>query len=116
MYILFCSYFQYFITKLFLLPQLLDERRSSNVFRFLQSINGYFLHYKFRFNFKSFVVADLMIFMNRRHDITDGLKNLNCRTLIFVGESSPFHSEALHMTSKLDKRYCALVEVCNKFE
>ncbi|KMZ61241.1 Pollen-specific protein SF21 [Zostera marina] len=65
---------------------LLDERRSSNVFRFLQSING-------------------------RHDITDGLKNLNCRTLIFVGESSPFHSEALHMTSKLDKRYCALVEV-----
>ncbi|KAJ4951849.1 hypothetical protein NE237_028681 [Protea cynaroides] len=65
---------------------LLDERRSANVWRFLQAISG-------------------------RHDITDGLKKLQCRTLIFVGENSPFHSEALQMTSKLDRRYCALVEV-----
>lgn len=48
----------------------------------------------------------------RRLDITEGLKSLRCRTLIFVGDSSPFHSEALHMTSKLDRRYSALVEVC----
>ena len=49
----------------------------------------------------------------RRPDITEGLKSLKCRTLIFVGDSSPFHSEALHMTSKLDRRFSALVEVCS---
>ncbi|KAJ8643286.1 hypothetical protein MRB53_005034 [Persea americana] len=65
---------------------LLDERQSTNVSRFLQAING-------------------------RHDITDGLKKLQCRTLIFVGEDSPFHSEAIHMTTELDRRYSALVEV-----
>ncbi|KAG6538859.1 hypothetical protein ZIOFF_004011 [Zingiber officinale] len=65
---------------------LLDEKQSVNVWRFLQSING-------------------------RYDLTEALKKLHCRTLIFVGEDSPFHSEAIHMTSKLDKRYCALVEV-----
>ncbi|KAF5945676.1 hypothetical protein HYC85_015904 [Camellia sinensis] len=66
--------------------RLLDERQSINVLRFLQAID-------------------------RRPDITDGLKRLKCRTLIFVGEDSPFHSEAVHMTSKLDRRYSALVEV-----
>lgn len=49
--------------------------------------------------------------MNRRPDLTDGLKKLKCRTLIFVGDNSPFHTEALHMIAKLDKRYSALVEV-----
>ncbi|KAM1314156.1 hypothetical protein ACFX2F_018076 [Malus domestica] len=68
------------------LLQLLEERQSLNVWRFLHAIN-------------------------RRPDITEGLKSLRCRTLIFVGDSSPFHSEALHMTSKLDRRYSALVEV-----
>ncbi|KAI8017994.1 Protein NDL1 [Camellia lanceoleosa] len=65
--------------------RLLDERQSINVLRFLQAID-------------------------RRPDITGGLKRLKCRTLIFVGEDSPFHSEAVHMTSKLDRRYSALVE------
>ncbi|MBA0568070.1 hypothetical protein Golob_005587 [Gossypium lobatum] len=64
----------------------LDERHGSNVMQFLQAING-------------------------RPDLTSGLKRLRCRTLIFVGDSSPFHSEALHMTSKLDRRFSALVEV-----
>ncbi|KAF3447514.1 hypothetical protein FNV43_RR12700 [Rhamnella rubrinervis] len=64
----------------------LDERQSSNVWRFLEAING-------------------------RPDITDDLRKLQCRSLIFVGDSSPFHSEALYMTSKLDRRYSALVEV-----
>ncbi|KAI8023925.1 Protein NDL1 [Camellia lanceoleosa] len=68
--------------------RLLDERQSINVLRFLQAID-------------------------RRPDITGGLKRLKCRTLIFVGEDSPFHSEAVHMTSKLDRRYSALVEVCD---
>ncbi|EXB67263.1 hypothetical protein L484_025743 [Morus notabilis] len=36
---------------------------------------------------------------------------LQCRLLIFVEDSSPFHSEALYMTSKLDRRHGALVEV-----
>ncbi|XP_044462920.1 protein NDL1-like isoform X2 [Mangifera indica] len=66
--------------------RLLDERQSTNVLRYLQAIN-------------------------RRPDITDGLKKLKCRTLIFVGDDSPFYSEALHMISKLDERYSALVEV-----
>ncbi|EXC12642.1 hypothetical protein L484_013020 [Morus notabilis] len=35
---------------------------------------------------------------------------LQCRLLIFVEDSSPFHSEALYMTSKLDRRHGTLVE------
>ncbi|KAE9614019.1 hypothetical protein Lal_00016545 [Lupinus albus] len=66
--------------------KLLDERKTKNISRFLRAIN-------------------------ERPDITEGLKTLKCRTLIFVGDSSPFHSEALHMTSKLDRRFSALVEV-----
>ncbi|KAL6534000.1 Protein ndl2 [Orobanche hederae] len=66
--------------------RLLGERQSPNVLRFLEAING-------------------------RPDITDGLRRLRCRSLIFVGENSPFHYEALHMTSKLDRRVSALVEV-----
>ncbi|KAF3333403.1 pollen-specific protein SF21-like isoform X2 [Carex littledalei] len=65
---------------------LFEEKQSTNVWRFLQSINW-------------------------RHDLTESLKLLECRTLIFVGENSAFHSEAVHMTSKIDRRYCALVEV-----
>lgn len=49
--------------------------------------------------------------LNRRPDLTNGLRKLKCRTLIFVGDSSPFHSESIHMIAKLDKRYSALVEV-----
>lgn len=64
----------------------LGERQSLNVLQFLEAING-------------------------RPDITLGLKKLQCRSLIFVGENSPFHFESLHMTSKLDRRYTALVEV-----
>ncbi|XP_030541652.1 protein NDL1 isoform X1 [Rhodamnia argentea] len=66
--------------------RLLNERKSTNVLRYLQAIN-------------------------RRHDLTKRLKKLSCRTLVFVGDHSPFYEEALHMTSKIDKRYCALVEV-----
>ncbi|KAK9052823.1 hypothetical protein SSX86_029453 [Deinandra increscens subsp. villosa] len=64
----------------------LDEMQSLNVRRFLEAVN-------------------------RRSDITDGLKRLQCRTLLFVGENSAFHLESLHMTSKLDRRFSALVEV-----
>ncbi|XP_022880368.1 protein NDL2-like isoform X2 [Olea europaea var. sylvestris] len=66
--------------------RLLGERQTPNVLRFLEAING-------------------------RPDISEGLKRLQCRSLIFVGENSPFHFEALHMTSKLDRRFSALVEV-----
>ncbi|KAG0459795.1 hypothetical protein HPP92_022923 [Vanilla planifolia] len=66
--------------------RLLEEKQSINVWRFFQSIN-------------------------RRHDITARLKHLRCRTLIFVGENSPFHRESLYMISKLDQRCSALVEV-----
>ncbi|KAJ8766921.1 hypothetical protein K2173_011739 [Erythroxylum novogranatense] len=66
--------------------RLLDERQSVNVLRFLQALN-------------------------KRPDISSGLRSLRCRTLVFVGDNSPFHSEALQMISKLDRRYSALVEV-----
>ncbi|CAI9779894.1 unnamed protein product [Fraxinus pennsylvanica] len=66
--------------------RLLDERQSVNVLRFLQTLD-------------------------RRSDISEGLRTLRCRTLIFVGENSPFQSEALHMTANLDRRCSALVEV-----
>ncbi|XWS26396.1 hypothetical protein CRYUN_Cryun26dG0028700 [Craigia yunnanensis] len=66
--------------------RLLDERQNINVWQFLEAMNG-------------------------RPDLSEGLSKLHCRSLIFVGENSPFHSEALHMTSKLDRRYSALVEV-----
>uniref|UniRef100_A0A6N2NLP2 Pollen-specific protein SF21 n=1 Tax=Salix viminalis TaxID=40686 RepID=A0A6N2NLP2_SALVM len=66
--------------------RLLDERQGLNVWRFLEAING-------------------------RQDISDGLRKLLCRSLVFVGENSPFHFESLDMTSGLDRRYSALVEV-----
>lgn len=66
--------------------RLLDERQSPNVMRFLQAIN-------------------------RRHDLTDDLKKLQCKTLIFVGESSPFHAESVHMSDKIGRKNCTLVEV-----
>jgi len=47
----------------------------------------------------------------RRPDISSGLKKLKCRTLIFIGDQSPFYSEAVHMAATLDRGYCALVEV-----
>jgi hypothetical protein len=47
----------------------------------------------------------------RRYDLSEHIKRLQCRTLIFVGDNSQFHTEAVHLTSKLDRRYCALVEV-----
>ncbi|KAI4301900.1 hypothetical protein L6164_035136 [Bauhinia variegata] len=66
--------------------RLLDERQSLNVMRFLQA-------------------------MNERYDLTEGLKNLRCKTLIFAGESSPFHGESRYMSAKMGKKNCALVEV-----
>ena len=63
----------------------------------------FFFLVPFSFNF---VLAS-----SRRPDISEGLRKLHCRSLIFVGDMSPFHSEALHITSKLDRRFSALVEV-----
>ncbi|KAL5100653.1 hypothetical protein RYX36_004980 [Vicia faba] len=45
-----------------------------------------------------------------RRDLSEGLKNLQCKTLIFAGESSPFHAESIHMSTKMDSKICALVE------
>ncbi len=47
----------------------------------------------------------------RRHDLTEGLKKLKCKTLIFVGESSEFHEESVYMSAKMGRKSCALVEV-----
>ncbi|CAI0432589.1 unnamed protein product, partial [Linum tenue] len=66
--------------------QLLDERQSLNVKRFLQAVN-------------------------ERHDLSDSLHKLECKTLVFVGESSPFRDEAVYMSSKMGRKSCALVEV-----
>lgn len=61
------------------------------------------------------IILTLFLLSGRRPDITEGLRKLQCRSLLFVGDNSPFHSEALHMTSKLDRRYSALVEVFHEF-
>ncbi|XP_031275387.1 protein NDL1-like [Pistacia vera] len=66
--------------------RVLDQGQSLNVMRFLQAIN-------------------------ERHDLTDGLQNLQCKMLIFVGESSPFHAESVFMSAAMGKKSCALVEV-----
>ncbi|XP_057497528.1 protein NDL1-like [Actinidia eriantha] len=66
--------------------RLLGERQSLNVMRFLQAIN-------------------------ERHDLTEGLKKLQCKTLIFVGDCSPFHAESVYMNATMDRKICALVEV-----
>ncbi|KAL5975592.1 Protein ndl2 [Asimina triloba] len=81
-----CLLQRYFSKNAYVSGQLLDERQGENVRRFLQAING-------------------------RCDISEGLRKLQRRTLIFVGEDSPFHLEAIHMMSKMDRRYTALVEV-----
>ena len=36
---------------------------------------------------------------------------MQCKTLIFAGESSPFHDESVYMSTKIDRKICALVEV-----
>ncbi|KAG0558969.1 hypothetical protein M758_10G065500 [Ceratodon purpureus] len=64
----------------------MDDRRGANLMRYLQA-------------------------MNNRHDLTDELKDLRCRTLILVGDQSPFHHEALHISDTMNRRYNALIEV-----
>lgn len=64
----------------------MDDRRCENVMRYLQAT-----HY--------------------RYDLTEHLKNLKCRTLILVGDQSPFHHEALHISDAMNRRYNALIEV-----
>ncbi len=48
---------------------------------------------------------------HRRVDLTERLKKLKCRTLIIVGEQSPFHHEAMHISTQMHRRYNALIEV-----
>jgi len=50
--------------------------------------------------------------IHQRYDLTEHLKNLKCRTLILVGDQSPFHHEALHISDAMNRRYNALIEVC----
>ncbi|KAH7299631.1 hypothetical protein KP509_24G021500 [Ceratopteris richardii] len=66
--------------------RLLDERQSVNVIRFLQAID-------------------------QRVDLSESIKKLKCRTLIFTGEHSAFRKEAHHVANQLDWRFTALVEV-----
>jgi hypothetical protein len=66
--------------------QSMDERRSRNVMHYLQAIH-------------------------RRRDLTESLKKLKCRTLILVGDQSPFHRDALHISHAMNRRYNALIEV-----
>ncbi|PPR91836.1 hypothetical protein GOBAR_AA28850 [Gossypium barbadense] len=101
--------------------RLLDERQSPNVMRFLQAINSehLFLVKTSRGSLSVFVCGDqekpaLITYPDvalNRHDLTDDLKKLQCKTLIFVGESSPFHAESVHMSDKIGRKNCTLVEV-----
>lgn len=67
--------------------QFMDDRRSKNVMRYLQALH-------------------------QRRDISEYLKKLKCRTLILVGDQSPFHREAVHISHAMNRRYNALIEVC----
>lgn len=64
----------------------MDDRRSKNVLRYLQALH-------------------------QRRDLTENLKKMKCRTLILVGEQSPFHREAVHISNAMNRRYNALIEV-----
>lgn len=66
--------------------QYMDDRRSKNVLRYLQAIH-------------------------HRRDLTENLKKMKCRTLILVGDQSPFHREAVHISDTMNRRYNALIEV-----
>ncbi|KAG0554806.1 hypothetical protein KC19_12G120600 [Ceratodon purpureus] len=64
----------------------LDDHPSRNMMRYMQAIH-------------------------QRGDITESLAKLKCRTLVIVGENSPFHCEAVHMTNVMSRRYQVLIEV-----
>lgn len=64
----------------------MDDRRSRNVMRYLEAIH-------------------------HRQDLTENLEKLKCRTLILVGDQSPFYHEALHINNAMNRRYNALIEV-----
>ncbi|KAH8946570.1 hypothetical protein BDL97_12G102400 [Sphagnum fallax] len=56
-------------------------------------------------------VMQYMQAIHHRVDLSESLKNLKCRTLIIVGEHSPFHHDALHISTQMHRRYNALIEV-----
>ena len=98
----------------------LAERAESESFMsLLLASNCYFpffcTHYLPLFLFLFFLLINLYElitkFICRRHDLTEGLKKLPCKTLIFVGDCSPFHTESVYMNAKMEKKICALVEV-----
>lgn len=64
----------------------LDDHPSRNMMRYIQAIH-------------------------QRGDLSEGLAKLKCRTLIIVGENSPFHCESVHMSTVMSRRYQALIEV-----
>lgn len=66
--------------------RVMDDGRSESIMHYLQAIH-------------------------HRQDLTESLRNLKCRTLILVGDQSPFHQEALHISEAMNKRYNALIEV-----
>jgi protein NDRG1 len=55
-------------------------------------------------------VMQYMQAIHHRVDLSESLKNLKCRTLIIVGEHSPFHHDALHISTQMHRRYNALIE------
>jgi len=56
-------------------------------------------------------VMHYMQAIHQRVDLSERLKKLKCRTLIIVGEQSPFHHEAMHISTQMHRRYNALIEV-----
>ncbi|KAL3700574.1 hypothetical protein R1sor_018596 [Riccia sorocarpa] len=66
--------------------RVLEEGQTQNILRFMQAIH-------------------------QRKDLSPGLRKLKCRTLIIVGEQSPFHFESRHVSNEMDRRYNALIEI-----
>ena len=53
----------------------------------------------------------LFVCVCRRGDLSESLAKLKCRTLVIVGENSPFHCESVHITNVMSRRYQVLIEV-----
>lgn len=97
--------------------QLLDDRQSVNIWRFLESINEYVLSsFHLAITEEWIMKSRHLLCFNRRPDLTEALKKLQCRTLIFVGENSPFHSDAVYMATKMNRKFSALVEVLHLYK
>jgi hypothetical protein len=89
----------------------LDVKVSCSNNRVCLSKNSFFFCMQHLDDVQSRNVMHYMQAIHQRVDLSDRLKKLKCPTLIIVGEQSPFHHEAMHISTQMHRRYNALIEV-----